>query len=68
MRTKYVNKDWLEAKVKEINDELINFHHETAERQRLEAARNYYVGKLIDMDEYDLQTIEIECYEKQNNS
>lgn len=68
MRTKYVNKDWLEAKVKDINDELINFHHETAKRQRLEAARNYYVGKLIDMDEYDLQTIEIECYEKQNNS
>ena len=68
MRTKYVNKDWLEAKVKDINDELINFHHETAKRQRLEAARNYYVGKRIDMDEYDLQTIEIECYEKQNNS
>lgn len=68
MRTKYVNKDWLEAKVKDINDELINFHHETAKRQRLEAARNYYVGKRIDMDEYDLQTIDIECYEKQNNS
>lgn len=63
MKTKYVNKIWLETKVKEINHELINFHHETAERQRLENARNYYVSKLIDMDEYKLNLIEIESYE-----
>lgn len=64
MRTKYVNKDWLEGKVNEINHELINFHHEAKERQRLESARNYYVSKLIDMDEYKLKFIEIESYEQ----
>lgn len=63
MTTKYVNKDWLEGKVNEINHELINFHHETAERQRLESARNYYVGKLVEIDEYKLKFIEIENYE-----
>ncbi|GIM49443.1 hypothetical protein [Capnocytophaga stomatis] len=67
MKTKYVNSDWLEAKVNEINHELINFHHETAERQRLEATRNYYVGKLVEMDEYKLKFIEIECYERKSN-
>lgn len=63
MKTKYVNRDWLEAKVREANDELINFHHETKERQRLESARNFYVSKLIEMDEKELNLIEIECYE-----
>lgn len=68
MKTKKVTRECLEHKINCINAELLNFHHETAKRQRLEAARNYYVGKRIDMDEYDLQTIDIECYEKQNNS
>lgn len=63
----YVNKDWLEAKVNEINYELMNFHHEAKERQRLESARNYYVGKLIEMDEKGLNLIEND-YERKSNS
>lgn len=66
MRTGYVNKDWLEARVKEINYELINFHHQTKERHRLESARNYYVSKLIEMDETQTNIIKID-YGSENN-
>lgn len=62
MRTKYVNQDWLEAKVQEINHELMHSHHETTERQCLESARNYYVSKLVEIDELQLNIIEIEAY------
>lgn len=68
MKTKKVTREYLEHKINCINAELMNFHHEVKERQRLESARNYYVSKLIEMDEYDLQTIEIECYERKSNS
>ena len=64
MKTKKVSKEWLEHQVNVINAELINYHHTTAERQRLESARNYYVSKLVEMDEYNLQFIEIESYEQ----
>ncbi len=62
MKTKRVTKEWLEHQVNVINGELMNYHHEVAQRQKLEGARNYYVSKLVEMDEYDLQTIEIEDY------
>ncbi|GIM53729.1 MULTISPECIES: hypothetical protein [Capnocytophaga] len=68
MKTKKVTREYLEHKINCINADLMNFHHETTKQQRLESARNYYVSKLIEMDEYDLQTIEIECYERKSNS
>ncbi|MFJ1330234.1 hypothetical protein ACILD6_00180 [Capnocytophaga canimorsus] len=45
---------------------MINSHHEAKERQRLEAARNYYVSKLVELDESGLNLIEIESYEQVN--
>ena len=62
MKTKRVTKEWLEHQVNVINATLMNYHHEVAQRQRLESARNYYVSKLVEMDEYDLKVIEIEDY------
>lgn len=63
MKTKKVTREYLEHKINCINAELMNFHHETKELQQLEAIRNQYVEKFIEMEKYDLQTIEIECYE-----
>ncbi|GIZ15277.1 hypothetical protein [Capnocytophaga catalasegens] len=60
MKTKQVTREWLESQVSNINAELFYSHHEAKERHRLEAARNYYVSKLVEMDEYNLQFIEIE--------
>jgi hypothetical protein len=50
---------WLEHKVAELNDWLKNhhdLHHLTPQKKQ---KRDYYVWKLTEMDEYDLQTIEI---------
>lgn len=62
MKTKRVTREHLEHKINCLNAQLMNFHHEAKERQRLEAVRNHYVEKFIEMERNDLQTIEIECY------
>ena len=49
-REKYVNKDWLEARVKELYNELHNHHHEVAEEQRLKSRISYYINKLADLE------------------
>lgn len=46
----YVNRDWLEAKVKELYNELHNHHHEVAEQQRLKSRINHYINKLADLE------------------
>lgn len=57
---KIVNKDWLEAKINELNNWL-----QSAESQgncnyaQKEAARNYYVAKLIEMEESGLTKIQL---------
>ncbi|GIJ93393.1 hypothetical protein CAPN002_06110 [Capnocytophaga stomatis] len=68
MKTKKVTREYLEHKINCINADLMNFHHETTKLQQLEAIRNQYVEKFIEMEKYDLQTIEIECYERKSNS
>lgn len=56
-----VSKQWLENKVKELNDWLQmhskGIHFEYAENKN---KRDYYVNKLIEMEEYKLDTIDIE--------
>lgn len=62
MKTKRVTRKHLECKIYNLNIQLINCHHEPKERQRLEAIKNHYVEKLLEMERNDLQTIEIEYY------
>ncbi|MEB3799832.1 hypothetical protein INQ45_01655 [Flavobacterium columnare] len=55
-----VTKDWIEAKVQELND-WIRIHENTNHPQLNEKIqnRNYYVSKLVEMDELELENITI---------
>lgn len=63
MKTKYVNRDWLEAKISEINEKIMTITNDK-EATQLKITRNFYVGKLIEMDEYNQKYIELEEYGK----
>jgi hypothetical protein len=55
-----VSKQWLEAKVKELNDWLKEHekgvHFEYAQKKQ---NRDYYVGKLIELEESGIQKIKV---------
>lgn len=49
----------LEKKVEALNNWLMNNKDSDPKYKQIQQSRNYYVNKLTEMDEYDLQTIEI---------
>jgi hypothetical protein len=49
----------LEKKVRALTNEMIKIGEQGKKYKQLESTRSYYVGKLSDMDENDLLTIEI---------
>ncbi|MBP7319113.1 MAG: hypothetical protein KA980_12990 [Flavobacterium sp.] len=55
-----VSKQWLENKIKELNDWLIRNektnHFEYAPKKQ---NRDYYVRKIIELEENDLETIKV---------
>lgn len=55
-----VSKEWLENKIKELNDWLLanekGIHFEYAHKKR---SRDYYVNKLIELEENELQIIKV---------
>ncbi|MFY8187520.1 MAG: hypothetical protein ACOVLC_06115 [Flavobacterium sp.] len=55
-----VNKEWLEKKVKELNDWLREHekgtHFEYAQKKQ---NRDYYVNKLIELEESGIQKIKV---------
>ncbi len=55
-----VSKQWLENKIKELNDWLIKNektnHFEYAPKKQ---NRDYYVRKIIELEENDLETIKV---------
>ncbi|WP_268846777.1 hypothetical protein [Flavobacterium aestivum] len=53
-------KDWLETKVQELNEWIIT--HENIKHPQLNEKiqnRNYYVNKLVEMDETGIEKIKI---------
>ena len=57
-RTKIVNKDWLDRRIYELNNWLFeNPVHE--ERRQKEHDRNFYVNKLIELEENKFNMIEV---------
>lgn len=55
-----VSKMWLETKIKDLNDWLLanekGIHFEFAQKKR---KRDYYVNKLIELEENQLETIKV---------
>lgn len=55
-----VSKQWLDTKIKEINDWLIanekGIHFEYANKKR---SRDYYVNKLIELEENRMEAIKV---------
>jgi hypothetical protein len=55
-----VNQHWLENKIAALNDWLIanekGIHFEYAQKKR---SRDYYVNKLIELEENQLETIKV---------
>lgn len=49
----------LENRVKSLNDKMMKEGEKHPDFKQWQSSRNYYVNKLTEMDEYDLQTIEI---------
>lgn len=62
-----VTKDWLEAKIKDLNEWLLEYekgnHFEYAEKKH---NRDYYVNQLIELEESGLEKIKI--YEKNKSN
>ncbi|MDT8346517.1 MAG: hypothetical protein RQ756_01845 [Flavobacteriaceae bacterium] len=57
---KTVTKLWLETKVNELNDWLCNpMHQEHPARPLKTHHRNYYVCKLVECDEFNINTVTI---------
>lgn len=52
-----VSKQWLENKVKELNDWL--FENDKDNKSYKKHIRNYYVNKLIELEENQLETIKV---------
>lgn len=57
LNTKAVSKQWLENKIKELNDWL--FENDKEGRSYKRHIRNYYVNKLIELEENQLKTIKV---------
>lgn len=55
-----VSKEWLEQKIKSLNDWLMEnekgIHFEYAQKKR---SRDYYVSKLIELEENNLKTVKV---------
>ena len=49
----------LDSKIKALNEWIDNHHSLDPQYQQKTHSRNYHVAKRIEMDEYDLKTIEI---------
>ncbi|MCI2229555.1 hypothetical protein MC378_10285 [Polaribacter sp. MSW13] len=49
----------LEKRVADLNTEMMKHGERHENYKQWQSSRNYYVNKLTEMDEYDLQTIEI---------
>lgn len=49
----------LENSAKALNEQMLKHGESHKDYKKWESSRNYYVSKLTQMDEYNLQTIEI---------
>lgn len=58
-KIKIVNKDWLENNIKELNDWLFQNPQKSDTYREKEHNRNYYVNKLIELEEKNLNLIEL---------
>lgn len=58
-KVKIVNKRWLEKQIKELNDWLSNNTAKCREKWEKEHRRNYYVHKLIEMEENNYKLIDL---------
>jgi hypothetical protein len=55
-----VTKQWLENKIQELNDWLIAYEIlANSEYAHKKGSRDYYVNKLIELEENQLQTIKV---------
>ncbi len=54
-----VNKEWLEGQIKDLNDFLQLPGGTPDEMRKDEQRRNYYVNKLIELEENELETIKV---------
>ena len=61
-----VSKEWLEKKIKELNDWILEhdnrnvvFGCNTVEYKCKTGSRNYYVNKLIELEEKQMETIKV---------
>jgi len=59
MKTKIVNKDWLENQIKELNHWLFQNSTDRIEYKEKEHNRNYYVNKLIELEENGFKMIQL---------
>lgn len=53
-----VSKQWLEAKIKTLNEWLFENENHT-DYVRLKSSRDYYVNKLIELEENQVLTIKV---------
>lgn len=53
------NKHWLERKISELNKWLMNHNEAHFEYKQKLHNRNYYVNKLIELEENNLKTVKI---------
>lgn len=61
-----VSKEWLEKKIKELNDWILEhdnryvvLYRNTIEYKYKTRSRNYYVNKLIELEEKQMETIKV---------
>lgn len=55
---KIVNKDWLRSKIDELN-EWIRTNQDDPKLNQQKQARDYYVNKLCELEEYNYRMIEV---------
>jgi hypothetical protein len=58
-KTKIVNKDWLDRRIEELNDWLFENKDNRKEYREKEHQRNYYVSKLIELEENNYKLIQL---------
>lgn len=59
-----VTKQYLERKVRDITEWLQNHHESHKEHKKYISNRDYYVNKLVEMDELGINQIELKRYKK----
>ena len=58
-KVKIVNKDWLDRRIEELNDWLFENKDNRTEYREKEHQRNYYVNKLIELEENNYKLIQL---------